>query len=315
MSYVITGASGHIGNNFVRFLNEKRKDANIVALTRRAVARELEGAVCTQVLGDICDADFLAANIKKEDTVICLAGYIDLADNEPEMCERINFTAAKVICDICREKGARFIYVGSVDGIYKEGEGEIPEPEAFYPDKMEGNYARTKAAASAYVLDAIKKYPDFSAAILLPSAVIGINDYKPSAVGGVVRDTIKGKAQFGIKGGYNFVDVLDVCEVLLALCESDKRDTYIVSGHSVTVEQLYRAVCKVCGRKAHPVIIPTAIVKLCIPFIKVLNKTTVRALTEMHAYSNKKAQSELGFTPTPFEVTAERTVRWFEENF
>lgn len=314
MSYVITGASGHIGNNFVRFLNEKRESERVVALTRRKVGVELEGTVCTQVLGDICDRDFLASNINKEDTVVCLAGYIDLADDSPELCERINFTAARALCDVCREKGARFIYVGSVDGIYKDGTGTVTEPQAFYPEKMEGNYAKSKAKASAYVLDAIKSDPDFSAAILLPSAVIGVNDYKPSAAGGIVRDTIKGKVQFGVKGGYNFVDVLDVCLVLLALCESDKRDTYIVSGHPVTVEELYRAVCRVCGRKARPIIIPVAIVKLCVPFVKVLNKTTVRALTEMPAYSNSKAQSELGFIPTPFEITAERTVRWFQSN-
>ena len=45
------------------------------------------------------------------------------------------------------KKNVRFIYVGSVDAIAKHGSGKISEPDDYFPDKIEGNYGKTKAMA------------------------------------------------------------------------------------------------------------------------------------------------------------------------
>ena len=310
--YVITGASGHIGNNLVRIINELEPDSPVIALTRRTVGKELNGTVCKQVVGDLGSREFLEENISEGDIVMHLAGIIDLSNTMPEETDRVNHIGTRLICDVClKKKVGRFIYFGSVDGVAKSG-GTIESPDEYYPKRIEGNYGQSKARAAQYVTESIKAHPDFNAAILLPSAVIGINDHKPSAVGKVISDTLAGKAEFGIRGGYNFVDVRDVCLAALSLCRSDARGSFIISGHSVSVSELYGAINRARGFRRKPLLIPLPLVKIFMPFIKVLNPITLKALTEEHNYSYKKAELVLGYTPRPCEETLEDTLAWFE---
>lgn len=72
MNFVITGASGHIGNNLVRMTEKRFPDIKVTALLRRDDCKELEGTRCEKVVGDICDREFLSENITGDDVVICL---------------------------------------------------------------------------------------------------------------------------------------------------------------------------------------------------------------------------------------------------
>ena len=316
MRYVITGASGHIGNNLVRYINEVEPNAEIIALNRRHITKELNGANVTQVVGDLNDIDFLSNNINNKDVVIHLACLIDLTNKKKDEMYKTNYLLTKNICDICLKKNVKkFIYVGSVDAIYREKTiDEIGEPQDYYPDKMIEMYAKTKAMASKYVLYTIKDIINFNCAIVLPSAVIGINDYKPSAIGKVILDSINGKKEFGMKGGYNFVDVIDVCRVIYKLAGNDKTGQFIVSGHDVSVKEVYGYINKFMGFKKKPIIIPTCIIWLCVPFVKVLNPVTIKALQDNHYYNNSKIIKELNIVPTDISTTFENTIKWFVNN-
>ena len=313
--YVITGATGHIGNNLVRYINRKEPDSEIIAIVRKHSDYELKNTVCRQTEGDITDTEFLNGIILSEDIVIHLAGCIDLTDKKTEETYKINYISTQKICDICIEKKVKkFIYAGSVDGIYKESDGMIFEPEDYYPDRIEGNYGKTKAAAMKYVLEKTRENPNFRAVTVLPSAVIGINDFKPSAVGKVILGVLSGKPEFGINGGYNFVDVTDVCEAIHTLSYSDLCGQYILSGTNVSVRELYEMINKIKGFSKKPIIIPTRLVSLFLPFIKVLNKITLKSLSEPHNYSFEKAEKDFGYMPKNIEDTLKNTVLWFEEN-
>lgn len=315
MRYVITGGTGHIGNNLIRYINEVAKDAEVVALLRKKNPKELEGASCTQVVGNLADREFLSQNIYEGDVVVHLAGLIDLSNKKKQQCIDINYNLTRLITDVCIEKKvAKYIYVGSVDGITREGDGEICEPEGYYPEKIEGNYGKTKAMACAYVLQKIKENPDFNCAIVLPSAVIGINDFKPSAVGKIVLDVLCGKAELGIKGGYNFVDVRDVAKAIYDLSQTQLRGQYIISGRSVAVEELYHKINEYKGFKKKPIIFPTWLAKIACPFVKVLSKITIKALGEPHEYSSAKASRDFGYQARPFDETIKDTIDWLEKN-
>lgn len=314
MRYVITGGTGHIGNNFIRYINQIDENAEIIALVRKKNPRELEGAKCTQVVGNLTK-EHLEENIKEGDVVVHLAGFIDLSNTKKEECYNINYVLTKTITDICLAKNVKkYIYVGSVDGIYRENDDVIAEPEAYYPEKIEGNYGQSKAMASGYVLDIINKNPQFDCAIVLPTAVIGINDYKPSAVGKIILDVLRGKAELGIKGGYNFVDVIDVAKAIYDIANKDVKGQYIISGNCVSVEQLYQAINEYKKFDKSPIIFPTWLANLACPFVSVLSKITIKALSEPHNYSSLRAQQDFGYQATDFKTTLKNTIDWLEEN-
>ncbi|MCQ2399816.1 MAG: NAD-dependent epimerase/dehydratase family protein, partial [Clostridia bacterium] len=300
MRFVVTGASGFIGNNLIRYINAVDPTATVVALCRRPIGRELVGANYVEVVGDLFSEEFLNENINSGDVVVHSAGLIDLTDKLKDESFKVNVDLTKLICDVSAKKHVKkFVYVGSVDGIYKEGDGKVEEPTEFFPDKIEGNYGKTKAFAMLYVNYVINSDPDFNGCIVAPSAVIGANDYKPSAVGEIIRGVLQGKKEIGIKGGYNFVDVKDVAKCIYALSVSTKRGLYILSGENRTIKEVFTELNGITGKDVKPVIVPTVLAKICLPFIKNLNKITLKALNEPHNYSNEKVKTELGVDFTP----------------
>lgn len=314
--YIITGASGHIGNNLVRFILDTEPDAKVIALTRRNVGKELENLDIEQVIGDINDIHYLESNIKPNDIVIHSAGFIDLTNKRKEESYNINYLATKNLCDVCeRVHVKKFVCIGSVDAIDRaKGQDIISEPQKYVPEKIKDIYGKTKAMATQYVLDKMNENITFNACIILPSAVIGVHDYKPSAIGKVVLNCIKGKAELGIKGGYNFVDVLDVCKAIYTASHNDAKGQYIVSGHNVSVKELYNIVNKCIGVVKKPIILPMWLAYLSMPFVKVLNPVTIKSLRQSHNCDYARAKRDLGYEPRSFDETVKSVVDWFRDN-
>ncbi len=310
MAYVVTGATGHIGNNLVKRLIGLNQKVRI--LTRR-VDESIDNLQAEYKIGDVFNREFLLENINSEDVVIHLAGVIDVKNNKKEQTMKINYEGTKLITDICIEKKVkRYIYFSSVDCIYKENDEEVFEPTKIYPDKFIDNYSYSKALATEYVMEA-RTNTDVSIDIVYPSAVIGTNDFKPSSIGNVVSDIIDGKMQFGIKGGYNFVDVDDVVNATISIINNELEGDYLLTGTNVTVYELYDKVNEQLNRKKKTMHIPLLIVKLFIPFTPYLSKFVLKTIMENHNYNNQKMIEILKIQPTSFEDTLKKTIKFFEE--
>lgn len=311
MAYVITGATGHIGNTIVKKLIERKHDVVILA---RKIDVSIQNLQATYAIGNIFDQPFLNKWITSNDIVIHLAGVIDIKNNQKEQTLNINYEGTKIITDICIQKRVkRYVYFSSVDCIYKEKNEEIVEPVQIYPEKFTDNYSHSKALATQYVLQMRVCHPDIPINIVYPSAVIGRNDYKPSSIGKVIQDIIKGKMQFGIRGGYNFVDVDDVALATIYLCEKNIEGDFLLTGHSIRVMELYEITNRHLGRNKRTIQIPLFIVRLCIPFVPYLSKFVLKTITENHQYNHQKMITVLGVKPVSFDETIEKTIQFFKE--
>lgn len=312
MAYVITGGTGHIGNNLARYLVSKNEN---VRLLLRRKSEAVENLNVEYVIGDIFDEEFLTQNIHEGDKVIHLAGIIDIKNKLAEETNKINYLGTVTITNVCiKNKAKHFLYCSSVDAIYKENNyDKIVEPEVMEIDKFKWNYPRSKAKATAYVMEKMKEDVSTKISIVYPSAVFGVNDYKPSYVGKVICDVINNKMEFGVKGGYNFIDVDDVVYAMVKIVDSETSSSYILSGNNVTVFEMYDTINKVVGKNKKVWKIPLIIAEASIPFVPYLSKFTFETLLENHNYDNSKAIKELGISITPFEKTVKKTVKWFRE--
>ncbi len=314
MAYVITGATGHVGNNLVRSL---LKDNEKVRVIVRHKDRSIDNLPVEYAIGDVFDKDFLAANIHSEDIVIHTAGFIDLKNTHYEECMRVNYDYTRFVTDIClKKKVKKYIYFSSVDCIDKsEKDNVITEPESIHPEHHKSNYAHSKALATNYLLKLMKVNPQLDISIIYPSAIIGINDFKPSAVGKVLLHTLKGRSQFGINGGYNFIDVSDLTRATINLARSEKHGSYLLAGNKVTIIELYNYCNNCLSRRKLTYHVPMIFVSFCVPFIPYLSREVFKIINGNYNYDNSKAVKDIGLEITPFSTTIENTLTWLKNNY
>ena len=175
MKYIVTGATGHIGNNLVRYLLNKNEKVKI--LVRREHDKAIDGLMCEKVVGNLNDAKFLEQHIEEGSIVIHCAGLIDITNKKIDELMNVNFLMTVNIVQSCIKKNAsKLIYISSTDAINVQ-EGEITEPVSFDLEGLNNYYAITKAMASDYVLKTIKQGL-IKGTIVCPSCVLGVNDFK-----------------------------------------------------------------------------------------------------------------------------------------
>lgn len=322
MKYVVTGATGHIGNNLVRFLlaqNEK-----VIVLARRQEDKALAGLDIDIKVGSLFDESFLETNIDAETIVIHAAGVIDITGRNNKQVYEVNVEATKKIVDVSLKKQViKFIYIGSVDACYKDSkDGLIKEPDYFDVQNLRGAYAKSKALAGNYVLDKIKNN-GLNGVIILPSAVIGPNDFKISSVGQAVLSCIKNEPMAIIKGGYNFIDVRDLS---YAIYQSSIKKTdlvYFVTGYDMTVEELIKAIYDHLQKDKLPPHIPLGLVKIGAVFMPLIYQIkhekpvftlkALKTLNENHNYDNSKAKKDLTLTVRNPKESVNDLIDWFIE--
>ena len=323
-NYVITGATGHLGNVVVKMLVEKNKKVKVLLLPEEDLSpiKDLDIEI---EYGDVRDKEFLSKNINSGDIVIHMAGIIDVSSKKNNLLRDVNINGTKNVADVCLEKGAKLVYTSSVHTIPASIKEFVllKEPTEFDENKIVGAYAKSKTVATKYIFDKCKE--GLQAVVVYPSGIIGPYDYKISDIGQVIIDHINGKLLAYVKGGYNFVDVRDVAKgVILATTKGEIGEGYILSGEMCSVKRLLEIINKRIGRKKLPPKIALWFAKafalLSEAYYKIRHKKpsfsaySLKTLNVNCNFDNTKAKEKLGFSPRPVEKTIFDTVDWLIEN-
>ena len=323
-NFVVTGATGHLGNVVVKMLLANNYNVKVLVLNGEDIS-PIEGLNIEIKYGDVRDKEFLKENITGTDIVVHMAGVIDVSSKKNDLLLDVNVNGTKNVADVCLEKGALMIYTSSVHTI-PANENEnilLSEPTTFDENNIEGAYAKSKTIATRYVFEKCKE--GLKAIVLYPSGIIGPYDYKISDMGQVILDHINGKLLAYVKGGYNFVDVRDVAQgIMLALQKGEIGQGYILSGEMCSVKKLLEIVNKRIGRKKLPPKLALWFAKgvslLSEAYYKIRHKKptfsaySLKTLNVNCNFDNSKAKDKLGYTTRPLEETIFDTVDWLIEN-
>lgn len=324
--YIVTGSTGYIGYVLVHKLIEKGyKPVKILIRNEKALKR-FEHLDIEYALGDITDQDFLNEHITKDSVVFHLAGMIDIGGFNKDLIYKTNIGGTKNIVEACKINNAeKLIYVSSVSAIVPPKKGiEIKEPTFFNSKKVAGDYAKTKAVTSEYVLNESRE-GKLNAVVCYPSAVIGPYDYNVSSVGDVVLNYMNNNFKAYTKGMYNFVDVRDVCDALISCYEKGKSGhDYILSGETITLKEMFVILNKILEKDKFPVTIPLWFLKLIAPLIQlyylarketpILTRTSLKILNQNSVFDNSKSINNLDFNPRSAKESLTDMVNWFKEN-
>jgi len=145
--YLVTGATGFLGNRIVRMLLEEGKKVRVF------VRQDYNDNRVEVVRGDLTDLDSIRKAIKGVDVVFHTASFISWNPNDTDKLEKINIQANRDIIKACKEFNvSKLIYTSSIDAIYegkpiKDGDESLP-----YPSKFIDHYSYTKAVAEKDVI-------------------------------------------------------------------------------------------------------------------------------------------------------------------
>jgi dihydroflavonol-4-reductase len=214
------------------------------------------------------------------------------------------------------------IYTSSIHAIKRVENGVIDEKISYDMDNPYGAYDRSKAEATMEVLHAAQS--GLEAVVACPTGVIGPYDFRGSMMGAVIHDAAVAKPTLYVDGAYDFVDVRDVADGLIAAAENGKRgESYILSGQKISVRYLLETVREITGRNFFQMKIPFDLAKFAALFTpmyyRMANATprftpySLEVLQSNSNISHAKATKELGYHPRSLQESIRDAVKWFLE--
>jgi len=318
MRFLITGATGKIGNAVTRRLADR--DDEVVALVRDpAKARELLPPGVELARGDVTDPDSVRKAVEGADGVFNCMGLFEQWFADPGIFDRVNAQGAGNVVAAAREAGARrLVHTSTFDVFHAETGGTVSENAvADYPKGTA--YERSKQRAEELVLDQAKD--GIELVIVNPSGVYGPGPWQGSGLDRAIRDAIRRRLPAVPPGGMTFVHTEDVAAGHLAAFErGTPGERYLLAdGYAPMREMLSVAVAE-AGRGWVPPTLPVPLAKAMAATGEALSKLIRRppllGAGQLHFLlwqaraDSSKARAQLGVEFRPWQEGIRSTVRW-----
>ena len=321
--WLVTGATGHIGNVLVRKLLERGEKVRAMILPGES-RESISGLRVEAFEGDVLNLDAVFESMRGIKGIFHLAGVISIMPRANPFVRKVNVEGTKnILCAASEKKIKKLIYTSSIHAIQRVEDGVIDESVPYDMDNPYGAYDRSKAEATLEVLNAARS--GLEAVVACPTGVIGPYDFRRSMMGAVIHGAAVAKPTLYVDGAYDFVDVRDVADGLIAAAEYGKRgESYILSGQKITVRYLLETVREITGKHFFQMKIPFDLAKFAAKFTpmyyRFANETprftpySLEVLQSNSNISHAKATREFGYKPRPIFESIHDAVKWFLES-
>ena len=320
MTTVVTGAGGFLGSVLVRELVARGRSVRAIIRSNAKALEELDIEIVT---ADIRDSSSLDRALAGAESVFHLASVISLSGDRSGSVSEINIDGARNVAEAALKNGVkRFIHCSSIHVFDLKDHGKTINENTIRVTTDSPVYDRTKYAGEIAVRDLIKM--GLPAVVIHPTGVIGPGDHRPSRMGQVLIDLSSKKLPALISGGFNWVDVRDVCVGALAAEEFGRiGESYILSGQWHSTRQLATFGEEITGTPPPNFDLPMWLAQGIAPIGSLLgnissneyrlNSDTVSALKAARKISSAKAETELGFKSRPIRNSVHDAYKWFEK--
>ena len=321
--YLVTGATGFLGRAVAEELVRRKAQVHALVLHDDPYTDLLPKEVRT-VIGDVCDKSSLSDFFADADSRTCVihcAGIVSVASRPGPRPYQVNVGGTWKVLRQCMEHDVgKMVYVSSVHAIPEKPKGcIISEDCEFSPGLVDGDYAKSKAAATELVFDAAER--GLNASIVFPSGIIGPGDLQGGSFTSMAKSFLSGKLPFAVRGGYDFVDVRDVARGILACSESGEPGKgYILSGCYVTIRRMLQLVGKAAKLKYRSICLPLGLARLAAPYYErrslrerkplFFTPYSVSVLASNGQFSHAAASERFAYQPRPIEETLGDMTAW-----
>lgn len=317
----VTGAAGHVGTNLCRMLLERGYKVRVLIHNH---TKGLEGLDLEFVKGDVTSLDDLRKLCEGCSVVYHLAACISIRKKD-QRCMAVNAGSCETLLSAAKSEGVkRIIHFSSIHAFSQVPHNEVLDETRDIELNSKVSYNRSKALGQKIMMEGSS--PGLEVVVLNPTAISGPDDFQPSLLGNAVIRFFKGHNPSLIPGGYDWVDVRDVCSAAINAIEMGvPGECYLLSGCWKSLEEMARTVERQGGHKAPRLTLPWWLAHVGAVFLNMHATVTgavplyttmsLDTLKESHRnISSAKAARHLGYSSRTFEETMEDTIRWFKKN-
>ena len=252
VKYLVSGGEGALGKTVISMLLQRGEKVRILMseLSDTRIYRNNPNIeIC---YGISTDKDSMIEFFNLEDprsaVLFHTDEYVSLSDSTNLTMRRVNVIGAENIVDMClKRKIGKLVYLSSAYAMNPEAKGEDLTIH-FDRNKVEGEYAKSKAEAAAYVLERVSMNR-LNAVMVLPTFIIGPGYSEDYEINKVLNSYLNNGTIPPKDGGRAFVDVRDVANAMLALADKGEPGAgYIVSGDYKTSGEFFKDVNEIQGK-------------------------------------------------------------------
>lgn len=326
-TYLITGAAGFIGANFIKYMLAKYPEIKIVVLdlltyagNLGTIAEDIDGERCEFVKGNICDralTDELFAKYQFDYVVNFAAeSHVDRSIENPQLFLVTNILGTQNLLDSARKawvtgkaatgypewrEGVRFHQV-STDEVYGSlgAEGYFHETTPLDPRSP---YSASKTSADLFVQAYSETYK-MPVSITRCSNNYGPYHFPEKLIPLIIKNILEGKSLPVYGDGTNVRDWLyveDHCKAIdLVIHKGRAGEVYNVGGHNEKQNiEIVKIICKELGK----------------PESLITHVGDRKGHDMRYAIDPTKIHNELGWLPeTMFKDGIRMTIQWYLDN-
>ncbi|MEK6252303.1 MAG: NAD-dependent epimerase/dehydratase family protein [Actinomycetota bacterium] len=321
MRFMVTGATGKVGNAVARRLVERGDE--LVALVRDpAAAGKALPAEVKLVQGDVTEPQAIQPAVEGVDGVFNCMGIYEQWLSDPGTFERVNAEGARNVVAEAHHAGVgRVVHTSTFDVFHASTGGTMTEEQlADYPKGTA--YERSKQHAEELVL--AEASDGIEVVIVNPAGVYGPGPWAESGLDSAIRDAVRRRLPAVPPGGMTLGFIDDVAQGHLAAFERGRPgERYILGDGFASMREIVAAAVEEAGRGWVPPTLPVSLargmaaagegVSRLIRRPPLLGRGQLHFLLWGAKVDNSKARDQLGVEFTPWKEGIRRTVRWMAE--
>jgi dihydroflavonol-4-reductase len=326
----VTGATGLLGNNLVRAL--LATGARVRGLARSAEKARAQFADVADerleiVTGDLTDVAAFADRLAGVDVLFHTAAYFRdsyKGGSHWAELERINVGGTRALIDAAYAAGVRrMVHTSSIAVLDGPPGALIDETMTRTPENAD-DYYRSKIFTDDVVFEALRRWPDFDAVMVLPGWMWGPGDAGPTSAAQTAIDFLHRRLPGVPPATMSFVDARDVAAAEIAAAAQGRRgERYLAAGRCMTLAELFPKLEAVSGvpapRRALP--LPLMYAVAAVQELRarltgapaLLSWASVRSLHREAGrtrFDHGKSERELGLVFRPVEETLGDSIGW-----
>ena len=285
VKYLVSGGEGALGKFVISMLLERGEKIRILMseLSDTRIYRNNPNIeIC---YGISTDKDSMKEFFELEDprsaVLFHTDEYVSLTDATNLTMRRVNVIGAENVVDMClKRKVGKLVYLSSAYALNPEVTGDNLTIH-FDRNKVEGEYAKSKAEAAAYVMEKVA-LNKLNAVMVLPTFIIGPGYSQDYEINKVLNSFINNGTTPPKEGGRAFVDVRVVANAMLTLADKGEPGAgYIISGEYKTSGEFFKDVNDIKGidapvKTASKLVMSKSLVKLVNFYYKITHKENPR---------------------------------------